>query len=1059
MTTFPTSSTAPEALLAEQDFVRALVRSLLRGGDGEEDIVQKTWVRAMTSPPRDAGRARAWLSSVVRNLVRDHVRGKRRRQARERDAEHEVAAPSTADVVQREHDRKRVVDAVLALDEPYRATLLMRYWEELSPAEIATRLGVPDGTVRSRLHRGLEQLRHKLDRDFGSRRSWIVALTPCAALDASPVTPVVAGAVLMSKSKSLFAVCGLILAGLTIWAVWGPPVLGPTSDPDDAPPSLAQSRLEGNQDPVTQDETDAPSEDASSERAELVTTGAFTVTGIARCQGLPYPNCRVVLRFYDGYETHGTPAREASVGTDARGEFSWHGDPPRTAGMVTAVSSTKARGIQCSPAAIHPGDESAHLTVTVSPFECRLHGFVRDQDGNPIPNATIQSTADHRTTSDDAGHYEFLVGRGAHARHMKIWADGFAPSSQDAPIPETAEEHRLDFTLAHGGRIAGRVVDEAGEPIAGARVSTSLKRYVIESDEDGQFVLPSVDATVEHYVLAEKLGYLRSGESARVGAEDFVIVLKRGSTILGVVLDGEGEPVAGAHVRCYDARFFNASSSSYSDENGEFELRYSQTGARDLSVERRGFVKHTSKVEIREDMGPIEVRLERGGSIRGIVADATGAPLPGARVVCRGRNEKGWLFEVGTKAFADENGAFAIEDLPDYALTVVAYLRGYLPGSQPGITRGMTGVTVTLQRGASVAGRVLDAATRQPIESFELVISNEDDVDERFRKADRVNGTDGYWKSSFGGFPLGQQLWIAISAEGYARQKLTAEAMVDPPREQVLVLMKRGSSIQGIVHDDSSGKPVAGATVKLVAGSGDLGHIGFDTVPTVTTNEKGEFEFKTANPGESRLVVFHDDYAHRIHGPFAVPEDSTRIDVKIPIDKGNAIAGRIVGFDGIELTAHLMAYGDIDDSRREEIGLEREFRFEGLSEGRYWVALHAKERSFLRSQFVMIEGTDVLDFELRENYGNCSVQLSIVGLESGELQFRALGDTPGSIRFLDFSGGTVLIEGLAPGKHRVRVQDEKGRVDHRQELEVSATGRTTVTVKVEEREPRGFRVR
>ena len=77
----------PEALLTHQDFVRALVRSLLRGAEGEDDVVQDTWLRALANPPRDAARGRQWLARVAQNMVRDHQRGRRRRSIHERRAE------------------------------------------------------------------------------------------------------------------------------------------------------------------------------------------------------------------------------------------------------------------------------------------------------------------------------------------------------------------------------------------------------------------------------------------------------------------------------------------------------------------------------------------------------------------------------------------------------------------------------------------------------------------------------------------------------------------------------------------------------------------------------------------------------------------------------------------------------------------------------------------------------------------------------------------------------------------------------------------------------------
>ena len=71
---------------------------------------------------------------------------------------------------------------VIELVEPYRSTILLRFFEGLSAAEIAHREGVPPGTVRWRLKRGLDQLRAELDRSHaGSRQAWQLALAPLGA--------------------------------------------------------------------------------------------------------------------------------------------------------------------------------------------------------------------------------------------------------------------------------------------------------------------------------------------------------------------------------------------------------------------------------------------------------------------------------------------------------------------------------------------------------------------------------------------------------------------------------------------------------------------------------------------------------------------------------------------------------------------------------------------------------------------------------------------------------------------------------------------------------------
>ena len=108
--------------------------------------------------------ARPWLYGIATNLVAKHRRGEARRlRAVARLAAQRLPSIDIADRVTVEVDAAdvwpRVVEAVTALPEPERDALMLHVWEGLSYEEIADALGVPIGTVRSRLHRARERLR------------------------------------------------------------------------------------------------------------------------------------------------------------------------------------------------------------------------------------------------------------------------------------------------------------------------------------------------------------------------------------------------------------------------------------------------------------------------------------------------------------------------------------------------------------------------------------------------------------------------------------------------------------------------------------------------------------------------------------------------------------------------------------------------------------------------------------------------------------------------------------------------------------------------------------
>jgi RNA polymerase sigma factor (sigma-70 family) len=108
--------------------------------------------------------ARPWLYGIATNLLAKHRRREARRiHAVARLAAHRLPPIDLADGVSSAVDAAdlwpRVADAVTALPEPERDALVLHVWEGLSYEEVADALGVPIGTVRSRLNRARGRLR------------------------------------------------------------------------------------------------------------------------------------------------------------------------------------------------------------------------------------------------------------------------------------------------------------------------------------------------------------------------------------------------------------------------------------------------------------------------------------------------------------------------------------------------------------------------------------------------------------------------------------------------------------------------------------------------------------------------------------------------------------------------------------------------------------------------------------------------------------------------------------------------------------------------------------
>jgi RNA polymerase sigma-70 factor, ECF subfamily len=155
------------AATAAQLFGLAL--SILRSRELAEDIVQDSfilaWRHADSFDPR-RGTAMAWLARIVRNQCFDLMR----RRGRESPLDDtfmqswEDPAPNPADLTALSRDARRLKGCLDELDEGPRKSMILAYYEGLTFAEVAGRIGAPLGTVKSWIRRGLIQLRDCMER-------------------------------------------------------------------------------------------------------------------------------------------------------------------------------------------------------------------------------------------------------------------------------------------------------------------------------------------------------------------------------------------------------------------------------------------------------------------------------------------------------------------------------------------------------------------------------------------------------------------------------------------------------------------------------------------------------------------------------------------------------------------------------------------------------------------------------------------------------------------------------------------------------------------------------
>ena len=154
-----------EARLVESSTLAFRVAySVLRQREDAEDVAQEAFAKAYRNfrQLRDRTRFRAWLARMTWRLAIDRYRATSRRKALELNAESCEAGPSSAEAIAVRERAERLWQAIDTLPEKFRMVIVLASIEGHEVAEVASLLGIPKGTVKSRLFAARQRLKEQL---------------------------------------------------------------------------------------------------------------------------------------------------------------------------------------------------------------------------------------------------------------------------------------------------------------------------------------------------------------------------------------------------------------------------------------------------------------------------------------------------------------------------------------------------------------------------------------------------------------------------------------------------------------------------------------------------------------------------------------------------------------------------------------------------------------------------------------------------------------------------------------------------------------------------------
>lgn len=126
--------------------------------DATQDAFALAWRNRRSL--RDPARFDAWFGRILVNVCRQLLRQRSRQLTQPLDGE---AGPVVFDATRPTSERDAIARAMARLDADHRIVVILRYWADLTVDEIAARLDVPPGTVKSRLHYALRSMRPGLE--------------------------------------------------------------------------------------------------------------------------------------------------------------------------------------------------------------------------------------------------------------------------------------------------------------------------------------------------------------------------------------------------------------------------------------------------------------------------------------------------------------------------------------------------------------------------------------------------------------------------------------------------------------------------------------------------------------------------------------------------------------------------------------------------------------------------------------------------------------------------------------------------------------------------------
>lgn len=469
-----------EELLLHADFVKKLARQLVWDDNQAADLAQDTFLAALQHSGAKLESQRAWLATVVRNFRGKFHRGETRRARREEVAALPDIVPSTEEIITREELRSKVVRAVLDLKEPYRSHILLRFYEDMPPRLIARHVGAPTETVRTRIKKGLDLLRGRLDDEYGGdRKALCLALIPLAGLKAGAVataagtgtsTSLIGALLMTAKWKFVLATVLTLATTIGLYTVYSD---GQESvAPEDPQAAIVRAADPSDAPAVANPLSEEPGDDLKDrlrqlgylneeKKVSMSASGAIVRGRVVDGLDQAVAGARIEIHYLGGAPSESASFEirvdiENSV-SESDGRFRF---PIMAPGRYRIHAETDS-GLRSTRQTVDVGNKALPELVLVVGTWHEISGRVLSEEtGKPVVDATVTAmgvgdSQRYDTRTDGDGRY-LLQGLSRTSFKIDVTASGFGQAMKEGV---DYDSEGVDFKMQKSGSLRGAVCD------------------------------------------------------------------------------------------------------------------------------------------------------------------------------------------------------------------------------------------------------------------------------------------------------------------------------------------------------------------------------------------------------------------------------------------------------------------------------------------------------------------------------------------------------------------------------------------------------------------------